>query len=124
MAAGIDVDKLADELAAGLSEYSEEVTQKIKKTVDTVAKDTVKELKNTSPRRTGDYAKDWTTKTGYEDRRTKRKTVYNKSHYQLTHLLEFGHAKRNGGRVDAQSHIKAAEQKAAQQFEEALKGEI
>lgn len=119
--AGINVDKLADELAAGLLEYSEGVTEVIKKAVDTVSKSTAEELKKTSPVRTGAYAKDWAAKKAYEDTRSKRNTVYNKKHYQLTHLLEFGHAKRNGGRVAAVPHIKAAEEKAAQEFEEAVK---
>lgn len=122
--AGINIERLADELAAGLLEYSEEVTVKVKKAVDVVAKNAVSELKNTSPKRTGAYAKDWAAKQAYEDSRTKRKTVYNKKHYQLTHLLEFGHAKRNGGRVPAKEHIKAVEEKAQKEFEEAIKREI
>ena len=36
--------------------------------------------------------------------------IYNKKHYRLTHLLEFGHAVRRGGRhlgdVEAYEHIK------------------
>lgn len=119
--AGINVDSLAAELAAGLAEYSDSVTEVIKKAVDDVSKSTALELKNTSPKRTGTYAKDWAAKQAYEDRRSKRKTVYNKKHYQLTHLLEFGHAKRNGGRVPAKPHIKAAEEKAAQEFEAAIR---
>lgn len=119
--AGINVDSLAAELAAGLVEYSDSVTEVIKKAVEDVSKSAVEELKKTSPTRTGAYAKDWAAKKTYEDTRSKRKTVYNKKHYQLTHLLEFGHAKRNGGRVAAIPHIKAVEEKAAQEFEEAIK---
>lgn len=120
--AGTQVDKLADEIAAGLLEYSDEVTKVIKNSVDEVAEETVKELKQTSPKRTGAYAKDWANKKAYEDTRSKRKTVYNKGHYQLTHLLEFGHAKRGGGRVAAVPHIKAAEENALKKFEEKIKG--
>ncbi|MBQ8550832.1 MAG: HK97 gp10 family phage protein, partial [Clostridia bacterium] len=78
--AGIDVDSLAAELAAGLAEYSDSVTEVIKKAVDDVSKSTALELKNTSPKRTGAYAKDWAAKQAYEDRRSKRKPVYNKKH--------------------------------------------
>ena len=50
--------------------------------------------------------------------------IFYKKQYQLTHLLEFGHAKRNGGRVPAEEHIKAVEEKAQKEFEEAIKREI
>ena len=122
--AGIDIERLAEELAAGLLEYSDEVTQVVKKAVEDVSKSTASELKTTAPKRTGAYAKDWTSRKSYEDRRSKRKTVHNKDHYQLTHLLEFGHAKRNGGRVPAKAHIKEAEEKAQQELEAEIRGGI
>lgn len=74
------------------------------------AKEAAKTLKNGGPykNRTGAYAKDWTA-----GQREKKKsvvqiqgyTVYNKDHFQLTHLLEYGHQSRNGGRAKAFSHI-------------------
>lgn len=53
--------------------------------------------------RTGKYTKDWT-----HEKRSSRTSaitgidsysVYNKKHYQLTHLLEKGHQIKSGGRV-------------------------
>lgn len=122
--AGINVEQLAAQIAAGLTEYSDEITTKVKAAVESTSKETVSELKDTSPRRTGAYAKDWTTKKAYEDSRSKRKTVYNKDHYQISHLLEYGHAKRGGGRVEGRPHIKAAEERAKKQLETKIRREI
>ena len=66
--------------------------------------------------RTGKYTKDWD--VTQRDSRAGRITgtegysVHNKKHYQLTHLLQNGHASRNGGRVKAYPHIDSAEEKA------------
>jgi hypothetical protein len=83
----VDVGKMiADELA----QYSKQVTDSIKISIDEVATETVQILKENSPKRYGKYAKGWTSKTVFENGFEKRNKIYNKV-YQLTHLLEFGH---------------------------------
>lgn len=104
-----------------LDTFSKEFQERVDAAADTASKDTVKRLKNTSPRDTGDYAKSWSRKKvpgGY--------VVYNKNHPGLTHLLENGHALANqfgslGKRVRAYPHIKLAEQEGIREFEELLK---
>lgn len=36
------------------------------------------------------------------------RVIYNKDKPWLVHLLELGHGKRNGGRVDARPHMRPA----------------
>lgn len=116
----IDISKM---IAKSLEEYTTEVVKGIDEDAERVAEETVKELQASSPRRkggSGDYAKSWAKK-----RNEKGKwVVYNKDHYRLTHLLEKGHAKRNGGRVAPQVHIKPVEEKVIADFEEAVEKRI
>lgn len=67
--------------------------------VDKRADELVKALKADSPRKSGDYAKDWTSKVTTNNFSYYIRTVHNKKHYRLTHLLEKGHALKRGGRT-------------------------
>ena len=98
----IKADQLAKEVAKVLDEYQDATIDVMKKAVDKASKEAVDSLKSDSPKRTGAYAKDWASK----------KVVYNKKHYRLTHLLEKGHRKVNGGFVAARPHIAKVEQEA------------
>lgn len=120
----IGIDKLADEIQKIAEGYVEEVNKAVEEVLPKVGKDAVKELKQTSPKRTGKYAKGWTSKVEKE-RLSTSVSIYNKDRYQLTHLLEKGHAKRGGGRVPGHPHIKPAEEhasdKAIKQIKEKIK---
>lgn len=118
--AGIKVADLAQAVAQELAEYSQDVTDGVKKEVKQVAQNVVTELKQTSPRNSGDYAKGWKSRIEYENPEDIRVRVYNSKKPQLTHLLENGHAKQNGGRVNGTPHIGPAEQKA----EKSLEGKV
>lgn len=107
-----------------LKDYAEDVEKDTEQVVKSVAKESVKKLKATSPKRTGKYAKGWAQKTE-KSRLSSTATVYGKSGtYQLAHLLEFGHAKRGGGRVAGNSHIAPVESWATTQVEKELKQRI
>lgn len=106
---------VGDQIADIMDDYAKEVKEQAQKSCQTAAKDTANELKNTSPKRTGDYARGWSVKKDGEGF-----IVYNRTNGQLTHLLEFGHAKVNGGRVNAIEHIG----KAAQNGERELMADI
>lgn len=120
----IDVNNMAAEIAQALTEYNQEVSDKVKKIIDAESREAVKQLKETSPKRTGAYAKSWRQKNSYEDSKTKRNTLYNKDYYQLTHLLEYGHASRKGGRVKAIEHIAPIEQDIAERIQRQIEKEI
>lgn len=114
------VDNLARAIEIELEKYSQEVADKVKECTEEVAKECVQELKMTSPvsKKTGGkhYAKGWTYKKEFEDKSGVRYRIRNKTKPQLTHLLEYGHAKTNGGRVEAKPHIKKAEENAKEKL--------
>lgn len=74
-----------------------------------VAKEAANKLKNSSPKKTGKYAKSWRVRTDRGSGGIDTVTVHNKDHYQLTHLLENGHVVKNKkgtyGRTSPQKHI-------------------
>ena len=117
----VSIDGLADAVAKELADYSQDVADGVKKEVKQVAKEMVQELKRTSPRDSGDYAAGWREKTEFESTEDIRERVYNAKKPQLTHLLEHGHAKQNGGRVNGKPHIGPAEQEAEQKLTHAVK---
>ena len=107
-------------IAEALAEYDQEIADATKRITDEVAKEAVDALKKSSPKLTGSYRKGWRKKQSYADKRTKRNTVYNETDYQLTHLLEYGHPSRNGGRVRAIQHIAPVEQAAIEALQERI----
>lgn len=117
------VDQLANAVIKELENYSQDVTDALKEECAAVAGETVATLRSTSPRRTGKYARAWKHTTVYESKDDIRVTVHN-SRYQLTHLLENGHALVNGGRVSGIPHIGPAEQQASELLERKVKTRI
>lgn len=70
-----------------------------------------------------DYPSGWTSRFE-EGRLSAQGTIYNKKVPGLAHLLEHGHAKRNGGRTKAIPHIAPVEEKICEEFEKAVKNDL
>ena len=121
MAQKVAIDKLADTIMAGLKEYADLATDDMKAAVKKAGQEVRKDIQANAPKRTGKYAKSWTVKTTKETSSSLEVTVHYKNRYQLAHLLEYGHAKRGGGRVSGRPHIAPAEQKGIEQLERDIK---
>lgn len=98
---------LALELNKILQEYGDEVVENMTDVIKDAAKTGAKKLKADAQNTfggSGRYAKGWTSQveTG---RLSAQGVIYNKDLPGLPHLLEHGHAKRGGGRVEGTVHI-------------------
>lgn len=109
----IDIDGISNAIVEGLKTYTSEIEKELKEEKERIGKEAATTLKGTSPRRSGRYAASWGTEKDDESI-----VIRNKKHYQRTHLLEKGHAKRGGGRVAGRTHIAPVEEKAVKEFEE------
>ncbi len=117
----VSIDEFAAAVVAELAAYDQDVTDGMKKSIKNAAKVCVSELKRSSPKNTGFYAYNWRQKKVYESAEDMRVFVYNENAYQLTHLLEYGHALVTGGRAPAHPHIAQAEEKASEVLEQDIK---
>ena len=129
MAKKIPIDRLSAEVNKILTEYGDEVQENVNEATRKVTKAGAKAVKGNAQSlfRIGkgekNYAKGWTSKfeTG---RLSAQGIIYNKDLPGLPHLLEHGHANRNGGRTPGRAHIAPVEQKIIEDFEKAVKKAI
>lgn len=115
------VDDLTSAIMQELSEYSQEITDQLKEEIQEAAEECVKEIKLRAPVCTGKYKRGWKLKVVYESQEDIRVMIYNSSKPQITHLIENGYAKRNGGRVSGRPHISPAETAAERRLLEKVK---
>lgn len=106
---------ITEEVMDILNAFSEEVEEIVEEEVAELSAEIVRVLQNHPkiPTRTGKYRKSFKVKKENVRGRT-RHTVYN-DEYQLTHLLERGHALPQGGRAKAYPHWEDA-QRLAEEF--------
>lgn len=121
MARSVSAGSLADAIMDSLREYSSLAADEMKEAVREAGNTVRNEIREKAPKDTGIYAKSWTVKKQRETSSSLSLTVHSRNRYQLAHLLEFGHAKRSGGRVSAKPHIADAEAAGIRQLEEDIR---
>lgn len=117
-AQSITIDRVADTILAGLNEYKDMATYELKTAVRRAANTARRDINKSAPVRTGRYSRSWQTRVIRDDSHRISVEVYSPDRYMLTHLLEYGHANRNGGRTRAIPHIGPAEVHALNQLED------
>ena len=115
----VTVNELAKAIEDTLKDFVGVTEEACEKGVFETADDAVKALRAANPTDSGKYRSwksynsGWTVRKKVEKRRRGvQAIIHNATHYRLTHLLEKGHAKVNGGRTRAFPHIKPVEEKA------------
>lgn len=106
-----NINNLGKEIQKQLQLYSKQVAEKVEIAKEETATSLLQDIKQDSPKRRPRYAKGWRIK-----REPKKLIVHNATDYQLTHLLEHGHALRNGDRFQGKIHIRPNEEKHVKEF--------
>lgn len=120
----IEAADLAATVNKLLAEYGDDAQEILEEAITATAKEAAKQLKTAGNFEGSDqYRKGWRSKVE-KKRLTIEAHVYNGKLPGLTQLLEFGHAKQNGGRTRAFPHIADintwAQEEAVSKLEEKL----
>lgn len=114
----ITIDQLSDAITAQLNTFEKNVREGVKRAVDETMDEMVKDTKSTAQSRTGRYKRKISATVGENTLMTYSKVWHvKKPDYRLAHLLDKGHALRNGGRYGGNQHVASAEHRAVENFQ-------
>ena len=119
----ISIDQLGDAIMAQLNSFESNVREGVKKAVDETMDEMVRETKaNAQARPGGGRYKRKISATIGENTLMKYSKVWHvkKPDYRLAHLLDKGHALRNGRRYEGNQHVTNAEHRAVETFQRKL----
>ena len=121
----VSVERMAEEIAKMLTEYEAAIVKNVDASGKAVADKGAKQLRQTSPKRTGKYAKSWgVTREDSSFGENAKYIIHNKKHYRVAHLLEHGHVMANGKRTKAIPHIKPVEEQVIREYEKKVREAI
>ena len=128
MAKKTPIEKLDASIMKILNDYTEGVIKTSAEVTKKAGQAGARALRQASPKKTGEYAKGWTSRIE-GDRVHTVAVIYNSTKPGLAHLLEHGHVTKNGtgrtyDRTPAHVHIAPIEQKLVENFANQIKVEI
>lgn len=126
----VDPEEFAKAVMMALDQYKDEAEENIKKTTKSVVRRAISELKGTEPTG-GSYARGWSHKASKgRVGMVAGETIYNRTDYQLTHLLEKPHTTgpHGGGhypkKKDYTGNLARVEEKYTQEYFEEVKSKL
>ena len=121
----VTTDTLAASIRDILEEYGDEVKGSLDEITKKIAQKGQQAIKNESKSKFNGkrYWKGWKVDLQVGRLDTKA-TIYNESLPGLPHLLEYGHAKRGGGRVQGTVHIAPVEEQLVNEFEKQVRSKL
>jgi hypothetical protein len=116
----VDIDRVSNTIRTTLNTYSRQIVEGVEKAADVTVKEMVKETKKRPTGRfsTGRYARAISSQVGENTIHARSQIWYVKSpDYRVTHLINNGHALRDGGRYSGDKHVTRAAERAMADFE-------
>ncbi len=123
--AKVTLNNFADEVQKLLDGYGENVERNVKEATHKVALLGVRTLQQESKNSVKGkvYYRGWRT-FSETTRVSQKETIYNSKQPSLSHLLEYGHALRNGGRTAPREHIAPVEANVIDAMKRELEGRL
>lgn len=125
MAKVTPIDKLNKKIEEILQEYGKDVEVNLATATKKIGQAGATALRQESRAKfkgTGKYASGW--KSQFTERRLSSSSIIYNEHPGLPHLLEYGHAKRGGGRVEGRAHISTVEEQIERQFMQEVESKL
>lgn len=125
--AKVTIDNLGAEIQRILKEYGTDVENIAEDALKEVGKTGLSALKSSSRSSfggKGEYARGWKLKEEKAGLGGYKITLHNAKMPGLPHLLEYGHAKTGGGRVNGREHIAPVEKEMIDSIQDLIKAKL